>query len=379
MIRRGTLADLPELQELEQICFESDRLSPRSFRRFVSHAQSALLVFDDAGHVAGYAVVLFHANTSLSRLYSLAVHPEARRQGIARQLMEECFALARERGTTRMRLEVHRTAYHVQAFYERMGFTAFDLAPEYYEDRDDAVRMEKPLVENLSGQSSRLPFYEQHYDFSCGPACLIMAFARHRPGIHPDRHLEIALWREATTVFMTSGHGGCSALGLALAAWRRGYMVEAYNGRGAAAFVDTVRDPAKKETIEIVEEGFQREVEQTGIAMRDAPIAASELKGILRNKGVPIVLISSYRLTGSKAPHWIAVAAIDDNFVYINDPFVDWEEEKTATDCIGIPLSHKEFERMSRFGKGKHAAAVIIYPPRPDAGHDPLRERERRT
>jgi len=367
MIRRGTLADLPDLLELEQICFESDRLSARSFRHFISHEQSDLLVYDEGGPVLGYCVVLFHANTSLSRLYSLAVHPDVRRKGIARRLMEECFALARERGTTRMRLEVHKSATTVQAFYERMGFVAFDLAPEYYEDRDDAVRMEKPLVENLSSNLSQLPYYAQSYDFSCGPACLIMAFARHRPELRPDRLFEISLWREATTVFMTSGHGGCSALGLALAAWRRGYMVEAYNGKGAAAFVDTVRDPAKKETIEIVEEAFQREAEDTGIALRDTPIAASELKGILRNGGVPIVLISSYRLTGSKAPHWIAVAAVDDHFIYINDPFVDWEEKKTATDCIGIPLSRREFERMSRFGKGKHAAAVIVYPQRQGA------------
>ena len=76
-------------------------------------------------------------------------------------------------------------------------------------------------------------------------------------------------------------------------------------------------------------------------------------------------MISSYRLTGSKAPHWIAVAAADDYFVYINDPYVDWEEKKTPTDCIGIPLTPAEFERMSRFGKGKHAAAVIVYPKRP--------------
>lgn len=363
MIRRGTLADLPSLTDLEAASFESDRLSARSFRHFISHPQSDLLVHDEGGRVLGYCLVLFHANTSLARLYSLAVAREARGRGIARTLMEEAFALARERGTTRMRLEVHKSAAPVQKLYESLGFAPFAVAPGYYEDSDDAIRMEKPLVENLSGPNL-LPFYEQNHEFTCGPACLIMAFAKHGAAPTSDRALEIALWREATTVFMTSGHGGCSALGLALAAWRRGYGVEAYNGSGANAFVDTVRDPAKKETIELVEEVFQRQAAETGIAFRDAPIAAHELKAILRNKGVPIVLISSYRLTGSKAPHWIAVAAVDDHFVYINDPYVDREEKKTAMDCIGIPLSPKEFERMSRFGRGKHAAAVIIYPKR---------------
>ena len=364
MIRRGTLADLPTLAELENLCFETDRLSARSFRNFLTHSQAALLVFDEGGRVLGYCLVLFHANTSLSRLYSIAVHPEARGRGIARALMEECFAVATESSTTRMRLEVHKSATQVQIFYESMGFKPFALAPDYYEDSDDAIRMEKPLVPNLTSTQNQLPYYAQNHDFTCGPACLIMAFRKHS-NIRPTRALEIALWREATTVFMTSGHGGCSALGLALAAWRRGYAVEAYNGSGANAFVDTVRDPAKKETIELVEAAFRREAEATGIALRDAPIAANELKAILRNDGVPIVMISSYRLMGTKAPHWIAVAAADDYFVYINDPYVDWEEKKTPTDCIGIPLTPAEFERMSRFGKGKHAAAVIVYPKRP--------------
>lgn len=364
MIRRATLADLPGLTELETASFESDRLSARSFKHFISHPQSDLLVHDEGGRVLGYCLVLFHANTSLARLYSLAVTVEARGRGIASALMQEAFALARERGTTRMRLEVHKSAAPVQKLYESLGFAPFAVAPGYYEDSDDAIRMEKPLVENLPSGLNQLPFYKQNQEFTCGPACLIMAFRKHSPETRPGRALEIELWREATTVFMTSGHGGCSALGLALAAWRRGYAVEAYNGSGANAFVDTVRDPAKKETIELVEEVFQREAAATGIVFRDAPISAHELTAILRNKGVPIVLISSYRLTGSKAPHWIAVAAVDEHFVYINDPYVDREENKTAMDCIGIPLSPKEFERMSRFGRGKHAAAVIIYPKR---------------
>ena len=38
------------------------------------------------------------------------------------------------------------------------------------------------------------------------------------PGLTLDRTLELRVWREATTIFMTSGHGGCGPDGLALAA-----------------------------------------------------------------------------------------------------------------------------------------------------------------
>ena len=39
----------------------------------------------------------------------------------------------------------------------------------------------------------------------------------------PTRIQEMQLWREATTIFMAAGHGGCSGQGLALAATRRGF------------------------------------------------------------------------------------------------------------------------------------------------------------
>src|SRR3546814_2094248 len=43
-----------------------------------------------------------------------------------------------------------------------------------------------------------------------------------------ERALEIRIWREATTIFMTSGHGGCDPYGLAVAANRRGFHAKVY-------------------------------------------------------------------------------------------------------------------------------------------------------
>jgi hypothetical protein len=65
----------------------------------------------------------------------------------------------------------------------------------------------------------RLPHYRQTTDFTCGPASLMMAMKTLAPQTKIDRGLELQLWREANTIFMgpSGGHGGCSALGLALA------------------------------------------------------------------------------------------------------------------------------------------------------------------
>jgi hypothetical protein len=51
----------------------------------------------------------------------------------------------------------------------------------------------------------------------------MMAMKALDPAMELNRTLELRLWREATTIFMTSGHGGCGPYGLALSAYRRGF------------------------------------------------------------------------------------------------------------------------------------------------------------
>ncbi|GAB6053734.1 peptidase C39 family protein [Magnetospira thiophila] len=347
---------------LENACFSIDRLSARSFRNFLKQGKPQLIVDEQDGQLRGYSLILFHANTSLARLYSLGVRPNFRSQGVARQLMAESERRALAASATRMRLEVHQNNLAAQKLYKDLGYRAFAVYPDYYEDHAEAVRMEKHLAPQLSRDLNTVPYFSQSLDFTCGPACLIMAMARHDRTMVADRALEMRLWRETTTIFMTRGHGGCGALGLALAAWNRGFGVEVSLSDETTMFVDTVRDERKKEVIRLVEEGFQKDVAQTGIKVEAQPLGVADLCAAFDRGGVPIVLISSYRMTGDKSPHWVVVTAYDDRFIYINDPFVDVEENRSETDCVGIPLAPIELERMSRFGKRKHFATVIVYP-----------------
>jgi hypothetical protein len=90
--------------------------------------------------------------------------------------------------------------------------------------------------------------------------------------------------------------------------------------------------------------------------------ATVDLPRLLDAGGQRLVLISSYRLTRSKSPHWVVVTDCDEDFVYLHDPDVDHSQHRQPMDCQHVPVSHGEFEKKCRFGRGKLRAAVVLFP-----------------
>jgi ribosomal protein S18 acetylase RimI-like enzyme len=151
-IRPATIADVPTLVELENRTFTGDRLSARSFRHLIRHGGAAMLVEEMGGVIRGYAVVFFRRGTSVARLYSFAVAPEHRGQGLAKALLLASERVARARGAAALRLEVHKENAGAQALYRKAGYRDFGILRDYYEDGGDAVRMEKPLDAQEDGR-----------------------------------------------------------------------------------------------------------------------------------------------------------------------------------------------------------------------------------
>ena len=54
------------------------------------------------------------------------------------------------------------------------------------------------------------PYIHQTTEFTCGPACIMMALAWADRSFKPEPAFEFRLWRESTTIFMSSGPGGCA-------------------------------------------------------------------------------------------------------------------------------------------------------------------------
>lgn len=367
MIRDATLEDIDRLVELEEASFETDRLSRRSFRHILTRGRAFTLVEEAHGVVRGYALVLYRAGVSLSRLYSIAVDPSVRNTRVGRALLNAAEERARALDCVYMRLELRPDNPSAIALYTRAGYRLFGTHDDYYEDHQRALRYEKLLVPNLAPEMVRVPFYEQTLDFTCGPATLMMAMKALDPALELSRMTEIRLWRESTTVFMTSGHGGCGPMGMALAAHRRGYGVELYVNRREAMFVDSVRSEEKKEVIRLVHDDFAAQVEALKIPVTFAPFNLKVVKDRFLAGGIPLVLISSHRLYAERFPHWVVVTGFDERLIYVHDPYVDYELGKERIDCINMPILQTDFARMSSYGKPPQQALLMLFPPAPDA------------
>ncbi|EGH71280.1 peptidase C39 family protein, partial [Pseudomonas syringae] len=241
IFRDAVETDVDDLLLLENQCFDGDRLTARSFHWMIRRANASLIVAEQAGQLTGYALVLFHRGTSLGRLYSLAIADAARGKGLGRQLLQRAEQQAVGRDCAYLRLEVRPDNGAAIGLYERSGYRRFAQVDDYYQDHAPALRYEKRIVEHARLDSRSVPYYQQTLEFTCGPACLLMAMKALQPARSMGRAEELQIWREATTVFMTSGHGGCSPQGLALAALQRGFAVKLLVSVSGPLFLGGVR------------------------------------------------------------------------------------------------------------------------------------------
>ncbi len=388
-IRSASITDLAALTQLENACFSVDKLSQRSFRYHIKSEHSLLVIAEgsssdaqascnesesaydgttfsasgakpSASKVLAYALCLLNKGTRLSRLYSIAVLQEAQGLALGRRLVEACESWAKQQGRLYMRLEVAEDNAPAIRLYQSMGYRQFGEFQDYYEDHQDALRMQKTIRHRpaslpvLSAQ-----WYQQTTDFTCGPASLLMAMSAlgaKRPCTQLE---ELAIWRESTTIFMTSGLGGTHPFGLALAAQKRGYCPEVYINQQSPLFLDGVRSEHKKNIMTLVHEAFTAECSDKKLAIHYQDVGQQHVQAWLDAGKAVIALISTYRLDGRKAPHWVLITGADEECFYLHDPDVDdtWQQ---AIDCQHVPVARKDFDKMSAFGSQRLRCMISL-------------------
>jgi ribosomal protein S18 acetylase RimI-like enzyme len=359
-VRAATPGDLDALVELEHRVFPTDRLSRRSLQRLLTSPAAKVLVAQENAHLVGTAIVLFRRGSLVARLYSIAVAPHAGGRGIASTLLQAAEGAALARDCRSMRLEVHTTNHPAISRYRKSGYREFGRLHRYYEDGGDALRFEKRLKSDAALLRDAPPYFYQTTDFTCGPACIVMALAWADRRFKPAPAFEFQLWREATTICTGAGPGGCEPYGMALTLKRHGLEPEIYVNRSGYYFLDTVKSADKRRVMEITQAEYQRQARALDIPTHLTSVGESVLMGAFEAGRVAIVLVSGYHMVPRGKPHWIFAFGRDGRHVLMHDPAAIRNEQGMAGAAETYAVPWPAFERVVGLGRERLTAAIVI-------------------
>ena len=134
--------DLGKLREIEQECFgdQSWTLLDLIGVLTISGVVRVKAVMD--GEMIGFAAAESKASENTSWITTIGVRPAYRRQGVAAALLGACEARV---SMPRMRLCVRTSNWPALKLYEECGYQRVGVWPNYYENDEDAVVLEKYL------------------------------------------------------------------------------------------------------------------------------------------------------------------------------------------------------------------------------------------
>ena len=140
-IRAIREADVAQIHAIETLCFAMPWSEESILHDVRENVVARWLVMDDgAGSVLAYAgmwLVLDEAHVC-----NIAVHPDFRRRGYGRRILQALIVLARDTSMRMMTLEVRRSNEAAQRLYHSAGFLDVGYRKRYYEDnREDALIM----------------------------------------------------------------------------------------------------------------------------------------------------------------------------------------------------------------------------------------------
>jgi len=149
-IRRVERADLLSVVRIERACF-SDPWPYDAFERLLD--EPAFLVAERGGEVVGYVIADAMPNhgRDIGHVKDLAVHPEARGEGLGRGLLRSALVRLRGVGVAVVRLVVRASNAGARSLYAYEWFEPVRRVSNYYRDGEDALVLVVDLAEWAAG------------------------------------------------------------------------------------------------------------------------------------------------------------------------------------------------------------------------------------
>jgi len=133
---------LLQVYEIEKLSFE-DPYPAWYIRALHSLADNLFIAaYNVRGEIIGYAVAV-PKRDRVCHIASIAVHPQCRRRGIGRALLESLEELCAAQGYSVCILEVDYTNWPALNLYQSSGYRWFMLIPNYYGSGKHAIAMVK--------------------------------------------------------------------------------------------------------------------------------------------------------------------------------------------------------------------------------------------
>ena len=128
-----------QIEEIERDCF-SRPWTAEQLKSQMRDAQHEFIAAVDGGRVLGYVGLMYVLDEGY--ISNVAVHPEARRQGIGDALIDALAAKAAELELAFLTLEVRESNAPAIALYAKHGFHPVGKRKNYYDaPKEDAVLM----------------------------------------------------------------------------------------------------------------------------------------------------------------------------------------------------------------------------------------------
>ena len=146
--RQPIALDIPVLASYEKLLFPYSPWNTAQFKeefagipttRFMSVAESE-------NKIIGYCGVFLPAPGVEADILTVAVLPEYRRQGIAREFMRQIEEWSQERGASAMMLEVEQSNESAIELYKSLGYMRISVRMDYYGPGKDAFVMRKDFA-----------------------------------------------------------------------------------------------------------------------------------------------------------------------------------------------------------------------------------------
>ena len=157
-VRSAVKADAAELAALEQEAFSTDRITLRNWQRLIKSASATVFVAVSEEHVVGVAVILTRKNSTVARLYSIAVSTVFRRAGAGRTLITFACLFALKQRCREIRLESRVNNFQAHELFHSLGFRTWGRQIDgYYSDGMAARRFRFELPTDTAGRAHIRP------------------------------------------------------------------------------------------------------------------------------------------------------------------------------------------------------------------------------